>query len=220
MSDLTLVIGNKNYSSWSLRPWLLMKHLGVSFREHMIQLSVETTRGEVAQFSPSGKVPVLHDGELCIWDSLAICEYIAELKGGGWPKDAKARAVARSAAAEMHSGFVNLRSQWPMNARARNRSTPMTATLAADIKRIDDLWSDMRRRFGAGKGPWLFGEFSATDAMYAPVVLRFNTYGAQLSPTAHEYMSSVLEDQYLKEWVAAAETEPWTIPHEEDVGKR
>jgi glutathione S-transferase len=219
MSELTLVIGNKNYSSWSLRPWLLMKHLGVSFREHLIQLSVESTRGEIDKQGPSGRVPVLRDGELCVWDSLAICEYIAELKGSGWPKDAKARAVARSVAAEMHSGFVNLRSQWPMNARARNRSTPMTPTLEADVKRIDDLWTDCRRRFGAGKGPWLFGEFSVADAMYAPVVLRFNTYGAQLSATAREYLNAVLEDRYVKEWMGAAEQEPWTIPGE-DVGQK
>ena len=219
MSDLTLVIGNKNYSSWSLRPWLLMKQLGVSFREHLIQLSVDGTRGEIDKHGPSGKVPVLRDGELCVWDSLAICEYVAELKGAGWPKDARARAVARSAAAEMHSGFVNLRSQWPMNARGRNRSTPLTPTLEADIKRVDQLWTDCHQRFGAGKGPWLFGEFSVADAMYAPVVLRFNTYGAQVSPTVREYMSAVLEDRYVKEWVAAAEQEPWTIPSE-DIGKK
>ena len=219
MSDLTLVIGNKNYSSWSFRPWLLMKQLGVSFREHVIQLSVASTRGETDKQGPSGKVPVLRDGELCVWDSLAICEYIAELEGNGWPKDAKVRAVARSVAAEMHSGFVNLRSQWPMNARARNRSTPMTPTLEADVKRIDELWTDCRRRFGAGKGSWLFGEFSVADAMYAPVVLRFNTYGAQVSATAREYISTVLEDRYVKEWVGAAEQEPWTIPSE-DIGKK
>jgi glutathione S-transferase len=219
MSELTLVIGNKNYSSWSLRPWLLMKHLGVSFREHLIQLSVDSTQGEIAKQGPSGKVPVLRDGELCVWDSLAICEYVVELKGSGWPKDVKARAVARSVAAEMHSGFVSLRSQWPMNARARNRSTPMTPALQADIQRVDALWTDCRRRFGAGQGPWLFGEFSVADAMYAPVVLRFNTYGAQVSATAREYLNAVLEDHYVKEWLRAAEQEPWTIPSE-DVGKK
>ena len=218
MSDLTLVIGNKNYSSWSLRPWLLMKHLGVSFHEHLIQLSVDSTRSEIDKHGPSGKIPVLRDGELCVWDSLAICEYIAERTGAGWPKDVRARAVARSAAAEMHSGFVNLRSQWPMNARARNRITPMTPTLEADIQRIDQLWTDCRQHFGAGKGPWLFGEFSAADAMYAPVVLRFNTYGARVSASAREYVSTVLEDRYVKEWMSAAEQEPWTIPSE-DVGK-
>jgi glutathione S-transferase len=179
---------------------------------------VDATRGEIDKQGPSGKVPVLRDGELCVWDSLAICEYIAELRGAGWPTDAAARAVARSVAAEMHSGFINLRSQWPMNARARDRRTPMTPTLEADIKRVDDLWADCRRRFGAGKGPWLFGEFSVADAMYAPVVLRFNTYGAQVSPTAREYMNTVLEDRYVKEWVRAAEQEPWIIPSE-DVGK-
>jgi glutathione S-transferase len=130
-----------------------------------------------------------------------------------------ARAVARSVAAEMHSGFPHLRAQWPMNARARDRHTPMTPTLEADVKRVDGLWTDCRRRFGAGKGPWLFGEFSAADAMYAPVVLRFNTYGAQLSPMAREYMSAVLDDRYVKEWMSAAERETWVIDSE-DIGKQ
>jgi glutathione S-transferase len=219
MSELTLVIGNKNYSSWSLRPWLLMKHLGVNFREHLIQLSVPSTRGEIDRQGPSGKIPILRDGELCVWDSLAICEYIAELKGAGWPKDTAARALARSVAAEMHSGFPHLRSQWPMNARARDRHTATTPSLEADIKRVDGLWADCRRRFGAGNGPWLFGEFSVADAMYAPVVLRFNTYGAQVSPLAREYMSAVLDDRHVKEWVSAAERETWVIDSE-DVGKK
>jgi glutathione S-transferase len=218
MSELTLVIGNKNYSSWSLRPWLLMKHLGVSFKEHLIPLYVGSFRSEVDKQGPSGKVPVLRQGELCVWESLAICEYIAELKGSGWPKDAAARAVARSVATEMHAGFTNLRSQWPMNARARDRKTPSTPALETDIKRVDELWSDCRRRFGAGKGPWLFGEFSVADAMYAPVVLRFNTYGAQVSPTAREYMTAVLKDPHMKEWLGASEQEPWTIEASE-VGK-
>ena len=120
---------------------------------------------------------MLLDGDLRVWDSLAICEYVAELAGGGWPRDPAARAVARSVCAEMHSGFVNLRTEWPMNARARNRRTIATPGLEADIDRVDEIWNDCRRRFGAS-GPWLFGEYSIADAMYAPVVLRFNTYGA------------------------------------------
>ena len=209
MSDITLVIGNKNYSSWSLRPWILMKHLGLEFREKVIRLHQPESRDEIDKFGPSGKVPVLRNGELCVWDSLAICEYVCELAGRGWPKDAQARAVARSASAEMHSGFMNLRSEWPMNARARNRRTPVTPNLEADIDRIEEIWNDCRSRFGRSGGPWLFGEYSVADAMYAPVVLRFNTYGAQLSETARWYMATTLEDPALQEWVRAAQEEPW-----------
>jgi glutathione S-transferase len=215
MSDLTLVIGNKNYSSWSLRPWLLMKHLGLEFREMLIPLSQPASRDELDKHSPSGRVPVLRQGELCVWDSLAICEYVCELTGRGWPKAPGARAVARSVSAEMHSGFVNLRSEWPMNARARHRRTPMTPGLKADIDRVEEIWTDCRSRFGKSGGPWLFGEYSAADAMYAPVVLRFNTYGAQLSETARWYMAAVIEDPALQEWVRGAKEEPWTVDSEE-----
>ena len=218
MSDLTLVIGNKNYSSWSLRPWILMKHLGVAFREVMISLGRPESRDEIDKHGPSGKVPVLKKGDLCVWDSLAICEYVSEMTDGrGWPKDTAARAVARSVSAEMHSGFVNLRSEWPMNARARNRRTPMTPSLEADIDRVEELWNDCRRRFGktGGGGPWLFGEYSIADAMYAPVVLRFHTYGAQLSETARWYMAAVIEDPAMQEWVRAAQGESWTIESSE-----
>jgi len=159
-------------------------------------------------------VPVLRQGALCVWDSLAICEYIAELSGKGWPQAPEVRAVARAVCAEMHSGFSTLRSLWPMNARARNRRTAITAALEADIERIDEMWNDCRGRFGAG-GPWLFGEYGVADAMYAPVVLRFNTYGARISQTARWYMASVLEDGPLQEWLQAAKQEPWTIAAEE-----
>jgi len=214
MAPLTLVIGNKNYSSWSLRPWLLMKHLDVPFQEVLITLDTPTTREDIEKFSPSGRVPVLRQGDLCVWDSLAICEYLAELTGKGWPAAAEARAVARSVSAEMHSGFTNLRSLWPMNARARNRRTAMTAALEADIERIDEIWNDCRARFGSG-GPWLFGEYTIADAMYAPVVLRFNTYGAGISQTARWYMASVLEDAAVQEWLQGARHESWTNPASE-----
>jgi glutathione S-transferase len=210
MSDLTLVIGNKNYSSWSLRPWMLLRRLGVEFREILLRLDTPTSKDEMEKYGPSGRVPVLLDGELCVWDSLAICEYVAELAGGGWPRDSAARAVARSVCAEMHSGFVNLRTEWPMNARARNRRTIATLGLEADIDRVDEIWNDCRRRFGAA-GPWLFGEYSIADAMYAPVVLRLNTYGAPISETARWYMAAALEDGVLQSWLAAAKAEPWTI---------
>jgi len=215
MSDLTLVIGNKNYSSWSLRPWILMKHLGLDFKEVLIPLKQPETRDEIEKHSPSGRVPALHGGSLCVWDSLAICEYVCELAGKGWPKEPQARAVARSVAAEMHSGFVNLRSEWPMNARARNRRTMLTPSLEADIDRIDVIWNDCRRRFGTSGGQWLFGEYSVADAMYAPVVLRFNTYGAQVSETARWYMAATIEDPALQDWIRAAQEEPWTMESSE-----
>ena len=214
MAPLTLVIGNKNYSSWSLRPWLFMKHQGVAFDEILIPLDTPSTRENIDKYGPSGRVPVLRKGELAIWDSLAICEYIAEITGGGWPKDPLVRAVARSVSAEMHSGFANLRTLWPMNARARNRRTAMTAALEADIERIDEIWNDCRARFGAG-GPWLFGEYCIADAMYAPVALRFNTYGASISQTARWYIASVLEDGAMQEWLAAAKQETWSYPGSE-----
>jgi glutathione S-transferase len=209
MSQLTLVIGNKNYSSWSLRPWMLLKHLQLEFREVQIPLDTPEFKDQVAQYGPSGRVPVLKHGDVTVWDSLAICEYLAEIAGQGWPVDRKARAVARAVCAEMHSGFTNLRMEWPMNARARNRRTPMTPGLEADMDRIDEIWMDCRRRFGAA-GPWLFGEYSIADAMYAPVVLRFNTYRAQISDTARWYIATALADSALQEWVRAAQEEPWT----------
>jgi glutathione S-transferase len=214
MAPLTLVIGNKNYSSWSLRAWLFMKHAGIGFEEIVIALDTEETHEQIERYGPSGRLPVLRHGSVTVWDSLAICEYVAELTGTGWPRESEARAVARAVSAEMHSGFANLRMLWPMNARARRRRTAMTPALAADIERVDEIWCDCRQRFGAG-GPWLFGEYSIADAMYAPVVLRFNTYGARISEMVRWYMASVLEDAALQEWLTAAKTEPWTIAADE-----
>jgi glutathione S-transferase len=214
MAALTLVIGNRNYSSWSLRAWLLLKHLGLEFEEIVIALDQPDTREQIENLSPSSRLPLLRHGDLRVWDSLAICEYAAELTGAGWPHAREARAVARSVCAEMHSGFPTLRSLWPMNARARNRHTVITAALEADIERIDEIWNDCRSRFGAG-GDWLFGEYSVADAMYGPVVLRFNTYGARISQTARWYMATVLEDAYMQEWLQGARHEPWTIAAEE-----
>jgi glutathione S-transferase len=217
MLPLTLVIGNKNYSSWSLRAWMLLKHVGVPFEEIVVALDTRETREELDKHGPSGRVPVLRHGELRVWDSLAICEYVAEISGKGWPRAPAERAVARSVSAEMHSGFTTLRSLWPMNARVRNRHTAVPAALEADVERIDEIWIDCRSRFGSG-GAWLFGEYSVADAMYAPVVLRFNTYGASISQTARWYMATVLEDPALQEWLQAAKQEPWTIAADE-VGK-
>ncbi len=215
MSELHLITGNKNYSSWSLRAWICLKHLGIPFRETLVTLDQAQFKEQVARYGPTGRVPVLLDGELSIWDSLAICEYAAEVAGRGWPADRAARAIARSVCAEMHSGFTSLRAQWPMNARARNRHTVLTAELQADLGRIDAIWSDCRRRFGRDGGAWLFGRYTVADAMYAPVVLRFNTYGAPLSETAQAYVATALEDAALQEWLRDAQNEPWTIPHDE-----
>ena len=214
MAPLTLIIGNKNYSSWSLRPWLFMKHVGLEFQEILIPLDTLETHEQIDHYTPSGRVPVLQQGTLCVGDSLAICVYLAEWSGKGWPQAREARAVARAVCAEMHSGFPSLRSLWPMNARARNRRTAITAALEADIERVDEIWNDCRSRFGGG-GPWLFGDYSVADAMYAPVVLRFNTYGARISQTARWYIASVLEDAPLQEWLQAAKQEPWTIAADE-----
>jgi glutathione S-transferase len=213
VATLELAIGNKNYSSWSLRAWIMLRQLGLEFAERQLPLDTPQFRAEVRSLSPTGRVPVLRDGDLRIWDSLAICEYACELAGRGWPRERAARAVARSAVAEMHSGFQQLRQQWPMNARARRR-TPMTEGLAADITRIDALWQDCRARFGSG-GNWLFGEYSVADAMYAPVVLRFRTYGAQLSAVGAAYAATALADPILQSWTAAAAAEPWIIAGDE-----
>jgi len=218
--NLTLLIGNQNYSSWSLRPWMLLRHLGLEFATDKVQLDSPQFAAQVAAFSPAGRVPVLRDGELVIWDSLAICEYACELAGRGWPRERAARARARALAAEMHSGFTELRSAWGMNSRARNRRTAMTPGLAADIARIDAAWSECRREHAA-QGPWLFGaDYTVADAMFAPVVLRFNTYAARtdgvaLSAAAAAYVTHVLLDPILGEWMSAAEAEPWVLPHAE-----
>jgi glutathione S-transferase len=215
MSALTLVIGSRNYSSWSLRAWLLMRHLGLEFAERQFQLDTPEFDAEIAKISPTRRVPVLVHGDLVIWESLAICEYASELADGrGWPGDARLRALARAVAAEMHSGFGALRADCPMNARARGRRVPMTARLARDLARIDAIWSGCRRDHGE-LGPWLFGAFSVADAMYAPVALRVRSYGLPLSSLAARYLDTMLGDPQLGAWVEAACRETQVIPHEE-----
>jgi glutathione S-transferase len=216
MSELELVIGNRNYSSWSLRPWILIQHLGLRCREIRVALDTPTFAREIARFSPTLRVPVLIDGELSVWESSAILEYLSELTGGaGWPADRAARAVARAVVAEMHAGFGALRNAYPVNIRARGRRVPMNPELAAAIARIDALWTECRQRFGAA-GPWLFGGYSAADAMYLPVAFRFQTYGsAGLGPVAREYLAHALADPLLEPWVAAAVAETETIEHDE-----
>jgi len=214
MTDLTLFIGNKNYSSWSLRPWVLARHLDLEFEEVLITLDEPDSSARILAVNPAGRLPALRHGGLLVWDSIAICEYLCELAGRGLPKQREARAMARSMSAEMHSGFQELRQQWPMNARARGRRTPQTAALLRDIARVDALWCQARALHGAA-GPWLLGDYSMADAMYASVALRFQTYGAQLSAPAQQYLKSALADGALQEWCAAAALEPWTIDHDE-----
>jgi glutathione S-transferase len=204
---LSLVIGNKQLSSWSLRPWLLLRHLGLSFKEIALTLDVPEFAGEIRQYSSAGRVPVLIDGEIRVWDSLAIIEYVHEKSGGrAWPNDEAQRAHARSISAEMHSGFSALRQNWPMQAASRNLNVPLPVQGIADVQRVQEIWEDCRTRSGSG-GPWLFGQYSAADAMYAPVVLRFLAYDAQLSTMAQQYMDQTLSDPHLNEWISQAREE-------------
>jgi glutathione S-transferase len=213
---LKLILGNKNYSSWSFRPWIGMKVAGIAFEEEVIPLNAPDFKQRVGQFSGSGKVPVLLDGEIRVWESLAILEYAAEKfpDAGLWPRDAAARAHARSIAAEMHAGFVPLRRHCPMNMWRPAKRLPLTPEAAADVRRIDAMWADCRARFGKG-GPFLFGPFTAADAMYAPVVARFHTYAIDVSPAAQSYMAAMMALPAWAEWVAAARAEPWVLPHDE-----
>ncbi|HRF63816.1 MAG TPA: glutathione S-transferase family protein [Candidatus Competibacter sp.] len=201
-----LVIGNKNYSSWSLRPWLAARHAGIEFDEIRIPLYTPEAAAQIQQYSPSGKVPVWREGEFAVWDSLAICEYLAERSPALWPADAAARAVARSVSAEMHSGFIALRTSMTMNARARGRRVAVTPEIAAEIDRIAAIWTDCRKRFGVG-GPWLFGAFSIADAMFGPVVLRFVPYGVSRPGVMDDYVATWMADPHLQAWIAAAEQE-------------
>jgi glutathione S-transferase len=202
MSRLTLVIGTKNLSSWSLRAWLALKHLGISFEEVELPLDTPEFYRRIDEYSSTRRVPVLIDGHRRISDSLAICEYANELSGGkGWPSNSGERAQARSISAEMHSGFQGLRNCWPMSAAATNLRVPLTDEAKTDVSRIETIWQQCRNEYGV-RGPWLFGTFSIADAMYAPVVLRFNSYRAQLSTTAQQYVTAALADQYLRSWIA------------------
>jgi len=204
---LTLVIGDKNLSSWSLRPWLALKHLGLPFQEIKLKLDTPAFKQTVSRYSPTARVPVLIDGDVHVWDSLAILEYVNEKAGGrGWPSDAAQRAHARSISAEMHSGFAALRQNWPMQAAAKNVHAPLPVEGGNDVARIDQLWQDCRARHGAN-GPWLFGNFSIADAMYAPVVLRFNTYQPRLSSLSDAYVEHVLADPPMREWLREAHDE-------------
>jgi glutathione S-transferase len=218
MSKYRLIIGNKNYSSWSLRPWLVMKQAGIEFDELCIPLYQQgESKERIRQVSPSGKVPALVDGTLTVWDSLAICEYLAERHPGLWPEDAAARAVARSASAEMHSGFPSLRTHMTMNIRKDYAGKGIGIGVPQEIARIFSIWEDCRARFGAG-GPFLCGKFSIVDAMYAPVVMRFRTYAVPVPAGLKSYYEAILALPALQEWVAAAKAEVASIPSEDCYG--
>ena len=215
---LTLVIGNKNYSSWSLRPWLAMKMAGIDFDELRIPLDQPNTKASILRHSPTGKVPCLidrrPDGDLTVWDSLAICEYVNEAYAGGslWPADLRARARARAVVAEMHSGFAALRQHLPMDIRdrlpGRGAGSLALAEVADQVGRIETLWSEA---LAASGGPFLFGAFSIADAFYAPVLTRFVTYAVPLPPSLAAYSGQVLGTAPMKQWIAAAEDEAETI---------
>jgi len=212
VSALTLVIGNKNYSSWSLRPWFALKHAGIPFAEVRIPLSMPQTRERILEYSPSAKVPLLVDGAVKVWESLSILEYLTETfpRQLAWPGEPGARAFARSAAAEMHAGFAALRNELPMNCRARRTGVVPSSAAREDIDRIVSLWRSARETFGRGGG-WLCGAFSPIDAMFAPVALRFLTYGIGVPAPATEFVAAVRDAPAIREWVEAAAKEPEVI---------
>jgi glutathione S-transferase len=213
-----LYIANKNYSSWSLRPWVLMRELGIAFREHLVPFGDEAVWRRYRQISPTGKVPCLVDGDAVVWDSLSIAEYVAERQRGVWPADAAARAWARSAAAEMHSGFGELRNRCSMSCGQRVRLNEITAGLQSDVARLDALWNEGLSRFG---GPFLAGgAFTAVDAFYAPVAFRIQTYGLELSSAALAYTDRLLATGAMRTWYADALQETLRdAPHEDDVAR-
>jgi glutathione S-transferase len=216
MAALTLVVGNKNYSSWSMRPWVLMRELGIPFEEKKLRFHSDEWTREIGRWSPSGMVPVLWRGDMAVWDTLAIVETLAEWHPdkGVWPADPAARGFARSMSAEMHAGFRDLRSTMPMNIRAAHPGKGMTAATRANIGRIESLWGEARRRFGAG-GSFLFGAFCAADAMYAPVVMRFRTYGAALGAEAAAYCEAMRGARGVDAWIREALAEPEIVAEDE-----
>lgn len=212
----TLVIANKLYSSWSLRPWLLMRQLGLLFEEILIPLDLPDTAARIREHSPAGKVPILIDGDVRVWESIAIMDYVADHLAPGrvWPEERAARAMARSVAAEMHAGFSALRSACPMNLGKRYAFRDRGPAVARDVERATAIFREARERFGAG-GPFLFGAFSAADAMYAPLVTRLDTYAIPVDPVSQAYIDTVLALPAFQEWRAAALLEPWVVAHDE-----
>jgi glutathione S-transferase len=216
--SLTLVLASKAYSSWSFRPFILMRHFDIPFAEIVIPLGEEWTRAEILRHSPSGKCPALHDGDLVVWDSLAIIEYLAERFPDLpiWPRDKKGRAIARSLAAEMHSGFTALRANLPMNMRRPVKRREVPAEASADIERIEAAWADAKRKFG-GRGDFLFGDFGAADAMFAPVVNRLHIYDVAVGAATRAYMDRIMALPAYRHWQKGAEAESWRIAKYEDL---
>jgi glutathione S-transferase len=216
MSELTLIIGNKNYSSWSLRPWVFMKQNMISFNEKRIPLFTETTEEALAPYGSDYKVPVLQDGSLIIWDSLSILEYLAEKypDASGWPEEQQARAMARSVSAEMHSSYVNVRSELPMNCRRKLHNIRLSSNAEREIERIKSLWRTCRMEYGAG-GEWLFGKYSIADAMFAPIALRFEGYSIPVNQLERAYVDSVLNQPCIQEWIQAGKAEKEIIEEDE-----
>lgn len=211
-TDLTLVIANKTYSSWSLRPWLAMTHFDVPFDEVVIPLHQKATSAEILKHSPAGKVPVLHHGDITVWESLAILEYLADAfyDRVWWPTDPHAKAHARTIAAEMHAGFGALRQAMPMNLSKVYPTRTWADDVTKDIGRVQAVWRDTRDRFGGG-GDFLFGDFTIADAMYAPVITRFKTYAIDMDDVCSAYADAVLALPAMQKWTAEAAEEPWVI---------
>ena len=216
----TLIIANKNYSSWSLRPWIALRATGVAFTEQKLGFFTEAFTRQVGAVSPAGLVPVLLDGDFAVWDSLAICEYVAEQRPEAnlWPQDAKARARARSLAAQMHSGFSAMRQAMPMNIEAHLPGIDLPEAARQDISRLHAIWRDTRAEFGQG-GPFLFGAFSIADAFFAPVVSRFTTYGIAAAGPVRDYMDAVLALPAMQEWMRDARAEATFVPEDEPYRK-
>jgi len=215
---LQLVIGNKNYSSWSMRPWFALRGGGIAFDEIVIPIYRPESKAEILKHTPSGKVPVLIDGPVTVWDSLAIIEYAAERfpEARLWPQDGAMRAHARAISAEMHGGFLPLRRQCGMNMHRRHQAKTLDADALADIARVQAIWSDCRARYGA-QGPFLFGAFSAADAMFAPVVSRFQTYAIETPQIVRADMASIMALPAWQDWLSAALAESWRIDAFEDL---
>lgn len=207
MVNTRLVIGNKNFSSWSMRPWLLLKNFEIPFDEVNVALYQGNTAEKLGPLSPSLKVPALQHRDTTVWDSIAICEYINEvmLEGKGWPSSPRKRATARSISAEVHSEFLNLKKEWPMNCQASVKMS-VTEAIANEIARIDAIWSCCRRKHGAG-GEYLFGRFSIADCMYAPIAIQLKAYGAVLSGEAQKYADTILANRWVQEWMRQGQAE-------------
>lgn len=199
-----LYIGNKNYSSWSLRPWLLLKHFGIPFREHMVSVAGRDYNAALKPLAGNARVPSLHEDGFQVWESIAIAETLAERHPAMWPADARARARARSISAEMHAGFTALRTAMPMNLKLKLKGKPPTPAVQRDIDRIVEIWEEARMQFATADGPWLFGAFSVADAMFAPIAWRFHVYNVTLPPLAATYRDAMLAHPAMQEWYAAA----------------